>query len=223
MELWKASLCGCMDDCTSCCLTFWCPCFQYGFNKQATTGEGCCVPCCVYFLVVSLAWPVMPCIAASNRTTIRQVYNLPAQVRKGSQINRFFFAAMCPSLSLSLPFGYSRTLSILTQCVLLFFPSSFSLAMTAASTASASLALCARRLVSFSLETLTPLTLPSTSSEEDSSSRWLSLPRPHRSLLLLPLLPQPLVSQPLSSRSKAFAPPSMCEVAVCTHNKLMIK
>lgn len=102
MELWKASLCGCMDDCTSCCLTFWCPCFQYGFNKQATTGEGCCVPCCVYFLVVSLAWPVMPCIAASNRTTIRQVYNLPAQVRKGSQINRFFFAAMCPSLSLSL-------------------------------------------------------------------------------------------------------------------------
>ena len=102
MELWKASLCGCMDDCTSCCLTFWCPCFQYGFNKQATTGEGCCVPCCVYFLVVSLAWPVMPCIAASNRTTIRQVYNLPAQVRKGSQINRFVFAAMCPPLSLSL-------------------------------------------------------------------------------------------------------------------------
>ena len=82
MDLWQATLCGCTDDCASCCLTMWCPCCAYGYNVEATTGTGCFVPCLTYFCLYAWFPPAIPCVLSSNRTTIRQVYNLPAQVSK---------------------------------------------------------------------------------------------------------------------------------------------
>ncbi|QDZ24980.1 hypothetical protein HOP50_15g75230 [Chloropicon primus] len=79
MDLWQATLCGCFDDCSSCCLTTFCACCQYGRNVEATTGNGCFVPCLTYFCLLLWFPPAIPCVLSSNRTTMRQSFNLPAQ------------------------------------------------------------------------------------------------------------------------------------------------
>lgn len=79
VELWQNGLCGCFDDCGSCCLGIWCPCILYGQNKSATTGEGCIGGCCTFFCLQVFAGFLIPCVAAGNRSTIRQIYGLPAQ------------------------------------------------------------------------------------------------------------------------------------------------
>lgn len=193
MDLWKATLCGCFDDCGSCCLTLFCPCCTYGKNVEATTGTGCFVPCITFWCLQMWAPFVIPCVLSSNRQTIRQVYNLPAQVRIVRRAERRRRPdRKCPILT--------RTPSLLAPR--LSVPARpRSLATTAAPTASAWPAPCARRPGSSTCVTPAPPTLPSTSSSREP--RWSSSPRPHRSSPPLPLPPPlPPESLPQSSRFK---------------------
>ncbi|GAQ80119.1 hypothetical protein KFL_000460300 [Klebsormidium nitens] len=48
---WAAGLLGCFGDCGICCLGYLLPCVLYGQNVEMLTGESCCTPCCLYFLL----------------------------------------------------------------------------------------------------------------------------------------------------------------------------
>ncbi|KAL8268965.1 hypothetical protein R6Q59_002763 [Mikania micrantha] len=42
---WSTGLCDCGEDCSNCCLTFWCPCITFGriaevLDKGTTCWEG---------------------------------------------------------------------------------------------------------------------------------------------------------------------------------------
>src|SRR5688500_12555430 len=68
---WSSNLCDCFDDMNSCCLTYWCPCYQVGLNKATVDGREC--HCCDCFMATG---PTMPTAAYYNRTQIKAKYGL---------------------------------------------------------------------------------------------------------------------------------------------------
>ncbi|KAD4983115.1 hypothetical protein E3N88_19786 [Mikania micrantha] len=47
---WSTGLCDCGEDCSNCCLTFWCPCITFGrIAEVLDKGTTCKRPCsCMY-------------------------------------------------------------------------------------------------------------------------------------------------------------------------------
>jgi len=45
----KEQLFGCMNDPGVCCMTFCCPCYQFGLNQNVSDGSDLCLYCCLYY------------------------------------------------------------------------------------------------------------------------------------------------------------------------------
>eukprot|EP01117_Protostelium_nocturnum_P000196 TRINITY_DN10268_c0_g1_i1.p1 TRINITY_DN10268_c0_g1~~TRINITY_DN10268_c0_g1_i1.p1 ORF type:complete len:169 (+),score=34.52 TRINITY_DN10268_c0_g1_i1:71-577(+) len=53
-QLWHTGLCGCFEDCGSCCLFFWCPCCLIGENEALLADRpNTCTDCCCAFMAAS--------------------------------------------------------------------------------------------------------------------------------------------------------------------------
>ena len=52
------SLCGCFEDCGSCCYGYWCTPCLFGSNTEKIDGSNCVLMCCAYSLLTSvyLCW-----------------------------------------------------------------------------------------------------------------------------------------------------------------------
>ena len=72
---WSTGLCGCCDDCSSCCLTCFCPCVQYGKNYEDVNEEGCCSQGFLFCLLAHFG--LSCCIHKDLRRDIRQKRGLP--------------------------------------------------------------------------------------------------------------------------------------------------
>ncbi|KAJ3699312.1 hypothetical protein LUZ61_003017 [Rhynchospora tenuis] len=75
---WTTGLCSCFDDCSSCCLTLWCPCVTFGriahmTDRGLTSCCGSASLCCFLCLCVGFHW-IYTCIYRRN---LRMLYNLP--------------------------------------------------------------------------------------------------------------------------------------------------
>ncbi|KAJ3694809.1 hypothetical protein LUZ60_000186 [Juncus effusus] len=75
---WTTGLFGCCEDCSSCCLTLWCPCVAFGriahtVDKGLTSRCGAGTLCCVLALFVGFHW-IYTCV---YRHKFRMNYNLP--------------------------------------------------------------------------------------------------------------------------------------------------
>jgi Cys-rich protein (TIGR01571 family) len=69
-----AALQGCMDDCGTCCYGCWCPCCLFGDNAEKLGDGGCCLNCCLYYLLA--AFCCNSCFAAPKRGRLRANHNL---------------------------------------------------------------------------------------------------------------------------------------------------
>ncbi|KAJ3699310.1 hypothetical protein LUZ61_003015 [Rhynchospora tenuis] len=75
---WTTGLCSCFDDCSSCCLTLWCPCITFGriahmTDRGLTSCCGSASLCCFLALCVGFQW-IYTCLYRRN---LRMQYNLP--------------------------------------------------------------------------------------------------------------------------------------------------
>ncbi|CAJ2676107.1 unnamed protein product [Trifolium pratense] len=77
MTSWSTGFCDCFSDCSSCCLTFWCPCVSFGrvaeIVDRGTTS--CCVHGLLYCLLggFSHLGSLYACI---YRTKLRRVFGI---------------------------------------------------------------------------------------------------------------------------------------------------
>ena len=72
-EQWHSGLCDCFTDGEICCLSFFCPCVQYGLNVSVL-GESCTVCCVMYGVLMHF---YCCCIVhAPMRSKLRARYNL---------------------------------------------------------------------------------------------------------------------------------------------------
>ena len=67
---WKIGLCGCCEDCGLCCQTYYCPCITFGQTSAMLKNQGCCLPCCLYWLCPF--W-----MACCLRMEIMEKFNIP--------------------------------------------------------------------------------------------------------------------------------------------------
>ena len=67
-------MCGCLDDCETCCLGFFCTPCLFGQNAEKIDGSNCCLMCCIYLLLAEcyLCW--VP--HYMKRKDLRQKYGL---------------------------------------------------------------------------------------------------------------------------------------------------
>jgi len=72
---WKNSLCGCFDDMGSCCLTWCCPCIQYGKNYEKVHNSGCFSQCFLWCCLSCCG--LQCCLHKELRSDVRQRYGLP--------------------------------------------------------------------------------------------------------------------------------------------------
>jgi len=92
-EPWNEGLCGCFDDCGSCCLTCLAPSVQFGLNSEALEVDSCCAQAVTYHLLshCGLGWTVH----SGRRTALRQKYGL-----REEGMGDCLTACLCPTLSI---------------------------------------------------------------------------------------------------------------------------
>ncbi|KAK7363026.1 hypothetical protein VNO77_05154 [Canavalia gladiata] len=93
---WSTGLCNCFSDCSTCCLTCWCPCVSFGrvaeiVDKGSTS---CCVQGTLLFLLGNFT-PLAGIYACSYRTKLRRVYGI-----EGHQSTDCFLSFFCSNLSI---------------------------------------------------------------------------------------------------------------------------
>jgi Cys-rich protein (TIGR01571 family) len=102
---WSTGLCGCFNDCSSCCLTMWCPCVAHGKISDAVSGGGTFAPCCIHFLTTPCCVPQC-CLGPQARSNLRSKYGLPASPCGGTFHCLLFLGCACAgdhSLSSGIP------------------------------------------------------------------------------------------------------------------------
>lgn len=77
--MWTTGLCGCFEDCESCCCTFFCPCVTVGRNIEIISDgyTECCVGGVLYTILQTLGFGC--CYLCTYRKALRRKYELPAQ------------------------------------------------------------------------------------------------------------------------------------------------
>ncbi|CAF2050689.1 unnamed protein product [Brassica rapa] len=91
---WSTGFCGCCSDCSSCCLTCWCPCITVGRIAEIVDqgSSSCCATGALYMLSMYTVFG-SACISCKYRTKMRKQYNL-----KGSECGDYlkhFFCELC--------------------------------------------------------------------------------------------------------------------------------
>jgi Cys-rich protein (TIGR01571 family) len=71
LSKWQNGLCGCTADCGTFCLSFFCPCIQYGLNAERVyNNEHFFLNCCFYGMLEIFGFGCF--LGAANRQNIRQ-------------------------------------------------------------------------------------------------------------------------------------------------------
>ncbi|PWA85452.1 PLAC8 motif-containing protein [Artemisia annua] len=75
---WTTGLCGCFEDCSVCCLTYWCPCVAFGrIAEIADKGNSACCVSGAFCLCLGLCTSCHACYTCFYRSKLRQLYMLP--------------------------------------------------------------------------------------------------------------------------------------------------
>jgi len=94
---WTAGLCGCGDDCSSCCLTCWCPCITFGQIAEIVDSgsTSCGVSGTLYALLLHFTGCAC-CYSCSYRKRLRSKFNLEEKPC-GDCLVHFFceYCALC--------------------------------------------------------------------------------------------------------------------------------
>ncbi|GJP48342.1 hypothetical protein CLOM_g7643 [Closterium sp. NIES-68] len=97
MGTWTTGLCGCMEDCSSCCCALWCPCIVVGRNAEIVTDgfTDFSTASCLWFLIEILVG--MGCLYSCGfRQKLRQKYMLPAKPCGDCCVHFFcFYCSIC--------------------------------------------------------------------------------------------------------------------------------
>jgi Cys-rich protein (TIGR01571 family) len=70
---WTTGLFDCCDDCSSCCMSLWCPCVAHGIIDNSVSGGGECSSCVCYFLLGNCSHC---CLSPGARFNLRKKYGL---------------------------------------------------------------------------------------------------------------------------------------------------
>jgi Cys-rich protein (TIGR01571 family) len=74
---WDTGLCGCFEDCGSCCMSYWFPCVQFGLNaEKLNPNNSCCCNCCLYWLCAGAGCCCL--VHGQKRGELRRKFNLIA-------------------------------------------------------------------------------------------------------------------------------------------------
>eukprot|EP00271_Cylindrocystis_brebissonii_P014255 TRINITY_DN35554_c0_g1_i1.p2 TRINITY_DN35554_c0_g1~~TRINITY_DN35554_c0_g1_i1.p2 ORF type:complete len:173 (-),score=22.11 TRINITY_DN35554_c0_g1_i1:905-1423(-) len=76
---WTTGLCGCCEDCSSCCCGIWCPCILVGQNVELLSDgrTGFSTGCIVSYFLLNF-FPILTCIyTCGYRRRLREKFNLP--------------------------------------------------------------------------------------------------------------------------------------------------
>eukprot|EP01106_Pelomyxa_sp_JSP_P019513 TRINITY_DN988_c0_g1_i1.p3 TRINITY_DN988_c0_g1~~TRINITY_DN988_c0_g1_i1.p3 ORF type:complete len:111 (-),score=26.68 TRINITY_DN988_c0_g1_i1:65-397(-) len=89
---WHSGLCGCFGDLGSCCMSYFCPCIQYGMNANKMN-NGMCGDST---MMNALAWIGFGCFGFAcvptclQRTATREKYSIP-----GGSVGDFLTSCCC--------------------------------------------------------------------------------------------------------------------------------
>ncbi|BAT72752.1 Protein PLANT CADMIUM RESISTANCE 2 [Vigna angularis] len=94
---WSTGLCDCFSDCSSCCLTFWCPCVSFG--RVAEILDKGSTSCCLHgslFYILAIFTHVGGCIYSwVYRAKLREAYGI-----EGHHCTDCLVSCFCPHLSI---------------------------------------------------------------------------------------------------------------------------
>ncbi|XP_044478266.1 cell number regulator 2-like [Mangifera indica] len=83
LEPWSSGLCDCFSDCSTCCLTFWCPCITFGRVAEiADRGSTSCPTAGALYLLLhaftglTLCFTFSFCYTCFYRKRMRQQFKL---------------------------------------------------------------------------------------------------------------------------------------------------
>jgi Cys-rich protein (TIGR01571 family) len=75
---WPTGLCGCFEDCGTCCCCYWCHMCQYGsVASDIDPKSSCCGQCCCFWLLHYCC--LQGLIAGPKRAQLRAAHNLPPE------------------------------------------------------------------------------------------------------------------------------------------------
>ncbi|XP_026383719.1 protein PLANT CADMIUM RESISTANCE 2-like [Papaver somniferum] len=74
---WSTGLCGCFDDCSSCCLTCWCPCITFGRTSEILDrGSSSCGCNGTLYTIIAVLTGCSWIYSCTYRAKFRKNYNL---------------------------------------------------------------------------------------------------------------------------------------------------
>ncbi|KAG5010485.1 hypothetical protein GLYMA_07G185200v4 [Glycine max] len=112
---WSSGLCGCFSDCSSCCLTFWCPCASFGrigeIVDKGTTS--CCLHGSLFCLLGGFSY-LAGIYACMYRTKIRRQYGI-----EGHQCADFLLSCFCSACTLCQEYRelQARGFDVSAECI----------------------------------------------------------------------------------------------------------
>ncbi|XP_020588608.1 protein PLANT CADMIUM RESISTANCE 3-like [Phalaenopsis equestris] len=75
---WSTGLCDCFDDCSSCCLTFCCPCITFGrIAEIADRGSTACGTAGALYVLIAAITGCQCLYSCAYRSKLRALYALP--------------------------------------------------------------------------------------------------------------------------------------------------
>lgn len=98
---WNAKLCGCFNDCDTCCISFFLPCWQFGINTQELgLGVFCdstsTVPNTILYCMCCPFLGMAYTLATVQRAEVRDKYGI-----RGSLLSDFCASLFCLPCTLS--------------------------------------------------------------------------------------------------------------------------
>ena len=74
--VWTSGICDCFSDMSTCCLSCWCPCIQYGKNVEALTKQTCAGPCTTFFCLQIMCFGSSWLVSHQTRVDLRAKFGI---------------------------------------------------------------------------------------------------------------------------------------------------
>ncbi|XP_058732528.1 protein PLANT CADMIUM RESISTANCE 3-like [Vicia villosa] len=92
---WSTGFCDCFSDCSSCCLTMWCPCVSFGRVADIVDRtNSCCVQGTIFCLLGGFS-PFVSLYSCIYRTKLREQYGI-----EGNRCKDCIASCLCPRFSI---------------------------------------------------------------------------------------------------------------------------
>ena len=102
-DYWHTGVCDCTNDCASCCITYWCPCVQYGLNNEKIENGSCCLCGLVYCVLI----PCSCCTTWYQRNKVRAKYGIVGGACSDALLS--FFCGPCLLCQISRELDFQLT------------------------------------------------------------------------------------------------------------------